>query len=137
MGEESRTINEVDFCGRVASWINQLLTDGDSPFAMAAIEGYGTGSQARKRKDLRLYDHDRRPVLTGEVRLPGSRDGDRFSVITGTVFQDTKRPQRDWFTVAFLTLNARKEISSLNVQLIMGFKKRPLGMPSHPSSNAR
>ena len=53
----------------------------------------------------------------------GGRNGYRFSVISGTVFQDTKRPLREWFTVAFLMLNAKKGISSLNVQRIMGFKK--------------
>jgi transposase-like protein len=53
----------------------------------------------------------------------GGRNGYRFSVISGTVFQDTKRPLREWFTVAFLILNAKKGISSLNVQRIMGFKK--------------
>ena len=30
---------------------------------------------------------------------------------------------REWFTVTFLMLNAKKGISSLNVQRIMGFKK--------------
>jgi hypothetical protein len=53
----------------------------------------------------------------------GGRNGYRFSVISGTIFQDTKRPLREWFTVAFLILNAKKGISSLNVQRIMGFKK--------------
>src|SRR3984893_11059406 len=53
----------------------------------------------------------------------GGRNGYRFSVISGTVFQDTKRPLREWFTVALLMLNAKKGISSLNVQRIMGFKK--------------
>jgi transposase-like protein len=53
----------------------------------------------------------------------GGRNGYRFSVISGTIFQDTKRPLREWFTVALLMLNAKKGISSLNVQRIMGFKK--------------
>jgi transposase-like protein len=53
----------------------------------------------------------------------GGRNGYRFSIISGTVFQDTKRPLREWFMVAFLILNAKKGISSLNVQRIMGFKK--------------
>jgi hypothetical protein len=53
----------------------------------------------------------------------GGRNGYRFSAISGTIFQDTKRPLREWFTVALLILNAKKGISSLNVQRIMGFKK--------------
>src|SRR3984893_6414087 len=53
----------------------------------------------------------------------GGRNGYRFSIISGTIFQDTKRPLREWFMVALLMLNAKKGISSLNVQRIMGFKK--------------
>jgi transposase-like protein len=53
----------------------------------------------------------------------GGRNGYRFSVISGTVFQDTKRPLREWFTVTFLMMNAKKGINSLTVQRTMGFKK--------------
>jgi hypothetical protein len=60
---------------------------------------------------------------TGLVSVCHKKNGYRFSVISGTVFQDTKRPLREWYTVAFLMLNAKKGISSLNVQRIMGFKK--------------
>src|ERR1700688_4850419 len=60
---------------------------------------------------------------TGLVSVCHKRNGYRFSVISGTVFQDTKLPLRDWFTVALLMLDAKKGISSLNVQRIMGFKK--------------
>ncbi len=60
---------------------------------------------------------------TGEVVICHKRNGYRFSIISGTIFQDTKRPLREWFMVAFLMLNAKKGISSLNVQRIMGFKK--------------
>jgi hypothetical protein len=60
---------------------------------------------------------------TGQVVTCHKRNGYRFSVISGTIFQDTKRPLREWYMVAFLMLNAKKGISSLNVQRIMGFKK--------------
>ncbi len=53
----------------------------------------------------------------------GGRNGYRFSVISGTIFQDTKWPLRDWFVVAHLMLNAKKGISSLNVKRIIGCKK--------------
>jgi hypothetical protein len=34
----------------------------------------------------------------------GGRDGYKFSVITHTIFHDTKIPMRLWFKVAFLIL---------------------------------
>ncbi|HTY55420.1 MAG TPA: IS1595 family transposase, partial [Candidatus Binataceae bacterium] len=39
--------------------------------------------------------------------------GYRFSVITGTVFENTKYPLKTWFTVAFLMLTAKKGMSAL------------------------
>jgi transposase-like protein/IS1 family transposase len=42
--------------------------------------------------------------------------GYRFSVITGTVFENTKYPLRTWFTVAFLMLTAKKGMSALQVK---------------------
>jgi hypothetical protein len=41
----------------------------------------------------------------------GGRNGYRFSVIDGTVFQDTKRSLREWFTVAFLMMKAKKTLA--------------------------
>jgi hypothetical protein len=70
MGEDSARIHETDFCAKVASWVSAFLVDSDSPFANAAIEGYGSGTMRQKRKDLRLFDHNGNTVLTGEVRLP-------------------------------------------------------------------
>ncbi|MDZ4687215.1 MAG: IS1595 family transposase [Planctomycetaceae bacterium] len=47
-------------------------------------------------------------------------NGYRFSIITGTVFQNTKYPLKAWFTCAFLILTAKKGISALQIQRVMG-----------------
>ncbi|HEX4077490.1 MAG TPA: hypothetical protein VHX61_01265 [Rhizomicrobium sp.] len=36
----------------------------------------------------------------------------RFSHITGTVFENTNKPLRDWFRVIHLMLNSKKVISA-------------------------
>jgi len=46
----------------------------------------------------------------------GGRNGYRFSVITHTIFQDTKIPLRLWFKVGFLMMTAKKGLSSLQVR---------------------
>lgn len=70
-------IHEIDFCGKVASWIDKILVNVDSPFSAAGIEGFGTGELRRRRKDLRLYDRSTGHLaITGEVRLLGARDGE-------------------------------------------------------------
>src|SRR6185369_6176825 len=45
-----------------------------------------------------------------------SKNGYRFSLTTGTIFEDTKIPLRSWFQVLFLMLNAKKGMSALQIQ---------------------
>lgn len=49
----------------------------------------------------------------------GGRNGYRFSVITKTIFQDTKVPLRLWFKVGYLMLTAKKGLSALQVHRIV------------------
>jgi len=67
--------NEVAFCGDVKSWADALFaTRDDWPFSHAKIEQYGTGNN--KRSDLRIFRKGSgTPVLTGEVKLPGTLEG--------------------------------------------------------------
>jgi transposase-like protein len=50
---------------------------------------------------------------------PGS--GYRFSVIAGTIFENTNKPLRDWFRVTHLMLAGKKGTSALQIQRLMGF----------------
>ena len=67
--------HEVAFCGDVKSWADALFKGHpDWPFSHAKIEQYGTGTQ--KRSDLRIYRKgSKTPVMTGEVKLPGTPEG--------------------------------------------------------------
>ena len=49
----------------------------------------------------------------------GGRNGYRFSVITRTIFQDTKVSLRQWFKVGYLMLTAKKGISSMQVHRVV------------------
>ncbi len=48
-------------------------------------------------------------------------DGYRFSVLVGTIFENTNKPLRDWYRVVHLMLTSKKGISSLQIQRMMGF----------------
>ena len=48
-------------------------------------------------------------------------DGYRFSVIAGTVFENTNKPLRDWYRVVHIMLTAKKGISSRQLWRYMGF----------------
>jgi len=45
----------------------------------------------------------------------------RFSHIAGTIFENTKRPLREWFHVTHLMLTSKKGISALQIQRMVGF----------------
>jgi len=56
---------------------------------------------------------------TGEVMVCHKRNGYRFSVITGTIFEDTKIALNIWFKVGYLMLTAKKGISALQIHRVM------------------
>lgn len=67
-------MNEWEFVGEVKSWVDQIIQHNPSlPFSRAKTEQTGRGSN--KRRDLTIIDHDGRPILTGEVKLPYAKDG--------------------------------------------------------------
>ncbi|MGO9455001.1 MAG: IS1595 family transposase [Candidatus Binataceae bacterium] len=47
------------------------------------------------------------------------QNGYRFSVLTRTIFEDTKIPLKIWFKVAYLILTAKKGISALQVHRVI------------------
>ncbi|HZR61366.1 MAG TPA: IS1595 family transposase [Xanthobacteraceae bacterium] len=50
-----------------------------------------------------------------------AKDGYRFSIIAGTIFENTNKPLRDWFKVAHLMLTSKKGMSSRQIGRYMGF----------------
>ena len=44
-----------------------------------------------------------------------AKQGYRFSVIAGTIFENTNKPLRDWFRVVHLMLASKKGISALQI----------------------
>jgi transposase-like protein len=47
--------------------------------------------------------------------------GYRFSVLVGTIFENTNKPLRDWFRVMHMMLTSKKGISALQICRVMGF----------------
>jgi hypothetical protein len=56
---------------------------------------------------------------TGEVLTCNKKNGYRFSIITHTIFENTKRPLRSWFKIAFLMLVSKKGVSALQLHRMM------------------
>lgn len=47
--------------------------------------------------------------------------GYRFSVLVGTIFENTNKPLREWFRVLHMMLTSKKGISALQVMRVMDF----------------
>ena len=50
-----------------------------------------------------------------------SSDGYRFSHLTGTIFENTNKPLKDWYRVIHLMLVSKKGMSALQICRYMGF----------------
>src|SRR6202048_2612266 len=48
-------------------------------------------------------------------------DGYRFSLLVGTIFENTNKPLRQWFRVIHLMLTSKKGMSALQIYRYMGF----------------
>ncbi len=102
------TIHEVDFCAQMASEINHLvsLDPAIHPFQEARVEGFGSGAQRRKRKDLRFFDGQGRLRLCGEVKLPGTAEG--ASVFNHQLYSDAAAKADDANVQYFFTWNVNE-----------------------------
>ncbi|MFZ1093270.1 MAG: IS1595 family transposase [Xanthobacteraceae bacterium] len=49
------------------------------------------------------------------------KGGYRFSVLVGTIFENTNVPMKTWFKVIYLMLTSKKGISALQIHRMMGF----------------
>ena len=47
--------------------------------------------------------------------------GYRFSVLVGTIFENTNKPLREWFRVMHMMLTSKKGISALQIYRVMEF----------------
>lgn len=56
---------------------------------------------------------------TGEVLICRKNGGYRFSLITATIFENTKIPLKLWFTIGYLMLTAKKGISALQLHRVI------------------
>jgi transposase-like protein len=69
-----------------------------------------------------VYDlHSRKWHWQCTQCAPGGSEGYRFSLLVGTIFENTNKPLRDWFKVTHLMLTSKKGISALQIQRQMGF----------------
>ncbi len=93
--------------------------DDDAPKAYLKARRWPDGVHCPRCGNPRVYDlRSRRWHWQCEQCAP---DGYRFSVIAGTIFENTNKPLRQWFKVVHLMTTSKKGISALQIQRQMGF----------------
>jgi hypothetical protein len=102
------TINEVDFCSQIAAEVQGLAqaNPGRYPFHEVRVEGHGTGAGRAKRKDLRFYDFNNKLILCGEVKLPGTPEGQ--SAYANKLIQDAQAKADNAGVQYFFTWNVNE-----------------------------
>jgi transposase-like protein len=68
-----------------------------------------------------VHEHCQRPYHWNCYKCSPELVGYRFSVLVGTIFENTNKPLRDWFRVMHLMLTSKKGISALQIYRVMGF----------------
>jgi transposase-like protein len=78
------------------------------------------GVKCPRCKNADLYDASSYKPFHWQCRECASQ-GYRFSALAGTIFENTKKPLRDWYRVAHLMFASKKGMSALQIQRMMGF----------------
>jgi transposase-like protein len=95
------------------------MGDDDAPKAYLKARRWPDGVHCPRCGNPKVYDlRSRKWHWQCEQCAP---DGYRFSVIAGTIFENTNKPLRQWFKVVHLMTTSKKGISALQIQRQMGF----------------
>jgi hypothetical protein len=98
------------------------LGDNEAPKAYLKARRWPEGVRCPRCGNPAVYDLPSRKWHWQCTQCaPGGSTGYRFSVIAGTIFENTNKPLRDWFKVVHLMTTSKKGISALQIQRQMGF----------------
>ncbi len=98
------------------------LGDEDTCKAYLKARRWPDGVRCPRCGNLAVYDLPSRKWHWQCTKCaPGGSTGYRFSIIAGTIFENTNKPLRQWFKVVHLMTTSKKGISSLQIKRQMGF----------------
>ena len=103
----------------VGEW-EAAFPDEDACDAYLVANRWPNGVHCPRCGSARVYELKTRKW---HWECPDCRQGGayRFSDITGTIFENTNKPLRDWFRVIHLMLTSKKGISARQLHRYMGF----------------
>ena len=103
-----------------AAQFDKLFPDEPACCAYLAARRWPDGVRCPRCGNPNLYDASSYKSFHWQCRACAT-DGYRFSVIAGTIFENTNKPLRDWYRVIHLMLVSKKGMSALQLYRYMGF----------------
>jgi IS1 family transposase len=103
-----------------AAQFEKLFPDEPACCAYLVARRWPEGVRCPRCGNPDLYDASSYKSFHWQCRACAS-DGYRFSVIAGTIFENTNKPLRDWYRVIHLMLVSKKGMSALQLYRYMGF----------------
>jgi len=94
--------------------------DEDACASYLVTHRWPNGVHCPRCRNTNVHDHPKAYHWHCYQCSPGGV-GYRFSVLVGTIFENTNKPLRQWFRVIHLMLTSKKGISALHVCRYMGF----------------
>ena len=107
----TRQMTEAEFEG--------LFPDDDACKAYLVARRWPNGIRCPRCGNEKVYELPHRP-FHWQCHQCAAR-GYRFSVLVGTIFENTNVGLRTWFRVIYLMLTSKKGISALQIHRMMGF----------------
>ena len=103
-----------------AAQFEKLFPDESACCAYLVARRWPDGVCCPRCGNPNLYDASSYKFFHWQCRACAP-DGYRFSVIAGTIFENTNKPLRDWYRVIHLMLTSKKGMSALQLYRYMGF----------------
>lgn len=104
-----------------AAEFDELFPDEDACRAYLMRRRWPEGARCPRCGNENVKSHGTRPFHWQCYKCSPQSAGYRFSLLVGTIFENTNVPLRTWFRVIYLMLTSKKGISALQVHRMMGF----------------
>ncbi len=101
--------------------LSQLLvhfTDDDACKSYLAQRRWPNGVTCPKCDNVNVWHVKHRPFHW--ICKKCNKNGYRFSVMTKTIFDNTKYPLSEWFKVIFIVGSSKQEVSARRIQRMLG-----------------
>src|SRR5260370_3911985 len=97
-----------------------MFPDEEACKAYLQARRWPDGVHCPRCGNLKLYDASSYKSFHWQCRACAP-NGYRFSVIAGTIFENTNKPLRVWFKVVHLMLTSKKGMNALQIHRYLGF----------------